>query len=86
MRQNTIRSRKQIQLGFPPSFWLDLFFDPEDGGNIFLRNSGFSTNHTVLQPSRPFKVSAMEISDPKLNSGLSLVPMLQTQIEIVTKT
>jgi hypothetical protein len=29
-------------------FLLDLFFDPEDGGNMFLRNVGFfSTDYTV---------------------------------------
>jgi hypothetical protein len=28
------------------------FFDPEDGGNMFLQNIMFSLNYTVLQPRR----------------------------------
>lgn len=35
-------------------FLLSLQFDPEDGGNMFIRNVGFSPNYTVLQPRRPY--------------------------------
>jgi hypothetical protein len=35
------------------SSWLLLFFDPEDGGNIFLQNFGiFSTGYMALYPRR----------------------------------
>jgi hypothetical protein len=34
-------------------FFRGLFFHPEDGGNIFLRNPRISPNFTVLQPRRP---------------------------------
>jgi hypothetical protein len=30
-------------------FLLALFFNPEDGGNMFLRNVSFFPNYTVLQ-------------------------------------
>jgi hypothetical protein len=33
-------------------FSLGLLVDPEDGGDIFLRNVGLSPNYTVLQPKR----------------------------------
>jgi hypothetical protein len=34
-------------------FWLSLFFDPEDGGDTFLRNVGWlSTDYMALYPRR----------------------------------
>jgi hypothetical protein len=33
-------------------FLLGLLFDPEDGGNVLLRNMVFSPNYTELQPRR----------------------------------
>jgi hypothetical protein len=39
--------------GLPPAsvgFLLDLFFDPKDGGDIFLRNVGLSPKYAVLHP------------------------------------
>jgi hypothetical protein len=30
------------------------FFNPEDEGNVFLRNVGLSLNYTVLQSRRPY--------------------------------
>jgi hypothetical protein len=41
------RSACHLQL----DFLLDLFFDPEDGGKMFLRNDGrISTDYTALYP------------------------------------
>jgi hypothetical protein len=39
----------------PPSadFLLGSVFDPEDEGDMFLRNVAFSTDYTALQPRRP---------------------------------
>jgi hypothetical protein len=42
-------------LGLPPAsagFMLGLFFNPEDGDDIFLRNIELSPNCTDLQPRR----------------------------------
>jgi hypothetical protein len=33
-------------------FLLGLFFEPEDGGNMFLQNMKLSLNNTALQPGR----------------------------------
>jgi hypothetical protein len=33
-------------------FFIGLLFDPEDGGNMFLRNVGLRRNYTVLQSRR----------------------------------
>jgi hypothetical protein len=39
---------KQV-FGFHAGFLLGLFFNPEDGGNIFLQNvGGLSTDYTAL--------------------------------------
>jgi hypothetical protein len=38
---------------FHVGFLLGLFFNPEDGGNMFLQNVGLlSTNYTALYPRR----------------------------------
>jgi hypothetical protein len=37
-------------------FLLGLFFDPENGGGMFLRNVGFSPDYTELQPRRYYSL------------------------------
>jgi hypothetical protein len=45
--------RESRWLCFHAGFLLGLFFNPEDGGNMFLRNFGwFSTDYTALYPRR----------------------------------
>jgi hypothetical protein len=42
------------QLSLPPptaGFFFRLLFDPDDEGNVFLRNAGLSPNYTVLHPT-----------------------------------
>jgi hypothetical protein len=44
---------KILWLCFPPAFTIALFFDLEDGGDMFLRNVGsLSTDYTALYPRR----------------------------------
>jgi hypothetical protein len=61
---------------FPVSagFLLALMFDPENGGNMFLRNVDLFPNYTVLQSRGPllFIVTAVETSDQK--EGIVIVP------------
>jgi hypothetical protein len=34
-------------------FWIEVFFYPDDGGNVFLRNVGnHPQNYTVLKPRK----------------------------------
>jgi hypothetical protein len=50
-------SRLQAHLSCSPAsagFLFNLLFDPEDGGDMFLRNFGLCPKYTVLQPSRPY--------------------------------
>jgi hypothetical protein len=47
---------REIFFSFPPASggfsFLGLLFNPEDGGDVFLRNFGVSSNYTALQPRR----------------------------------
>jgi hypothetical protein len=45
-------SKKPAATWFHAGFLLCLFFKPEDGGNMFLRNVGRSPNHTAIQHKR----------------------------------
>jgi hypothetical protein len=49
---------------------LGLIFDPEDGGDIFLRNVGLSLNCTSLQPRR--LVNLVKRNDSEISKGTSL--------------
>jgi hypothetical protein len=47
------RHRALLAICFHADFLLSLFFDPEDGGDIFLRNVGYlSTDYAALYPNR----------------------------------
>jgi hypothetical protein len=53
--RNQCESRWQTWLCFHPDFLLCLLFDPEDGGDMFLRNvGGHSTDYTALYPIRQY--------------------------------
>jgi hypothetical protein len=52
-------------------FLLGLFFDPEDGGNMFLQNFRFTFNglHAAIsQKIGFFLTTALRTSDPHLNN------------------
>jgi hypothetical protein len=52
-RNTSIFSRSLLATCFHAGFFLDLFFDPEDGGDMLLRNVGWlSTDYTALYPRR----------------------------------
>jgi hypothetical protein len=45
------------ELSLPPAsavLLLGLFFGPEDGGDMFIRNVGLSPIYTASQPRRPY--------------------------------
>jgi hypothetical protein len=45
------------KLNNPPvsaGFLLDLFFDPENGGDMLLRNIGLSLSYTAIQLRTPY--------------------------------
>jgi hypothetical protein len=53
-KQETIRSGWKTKLNSPSvsiGFLLGLLFGPEDGGDMFFRNVGLSSNYTALQSS-----------------------------------
>jgi hypothetical protein len=43
----------------PAGFLLGILFDPDVGGDIFVRNVGHSPNYTALQPRNPFSIARM---------------------------
>jgi hypothetical protein len=54
--RNQRESRWQAELlSLPPAFLLIIFFHPEDGGDMLLRNVGWlSTDYTALYPRRQY--------------------------------
>jgi hypothetical protein len=49
-----ILNLNSAQLGvFSVGFMFTIFFDPEDAGDMFLRNNELSPNYLALQPMRP---------------------------------
>jgi hypothetical protein len=63
-------------------FLLELFFDPEDGGDMFLRNVGCnSTDYTASHPT------AVETSNPPFScSSLRVIPIKQDRSRYNTIT
>jgi hypothetical protein len=59
----------------------DLFFDPEDGGDIFLRNIRPSSNDKSLQTQKTalFIVTAVRASNPALKLFLLVAPVFSDQ-------
>jgi hypothetical protein len=56
MKRDEHGSKRQAELRWPPDlagFLFRLIFDREDGGDMFLRNFGFSELHgvTILKPA-----------------------------------
>jgi hypothetical protein len=49
---SNVRAHKYHHFGFAP-FLFCLLFNPENGGNIFLRKVGLPPNYTASQPRRP---------------------------------
>jgi hypothetical protein len=50
----SVTPRSENQASASAGFLHGLFFEPEDGVNILLRNVGLSLNYTALQPRRPY--------------------------------
>jgi hypothetical protein len=40
-------------------FFLGLPFDPEDSGDMYLRNDGISPDYMALQPRRPYSSKSL---------------------------
>jgi hypothetical protein len=54
----TVASSAYFSLGpISAGFSFGLLFDPEDGGDMDLRNIGLSLKYTVLQPERHLTLS-----------------------------
>jgi hypothetical protein len=58
-----------------------LIFDPEDGGDTFLRNVGSYTDYTVLYPKKmaTFVTTAVKTSTPILTTFLQTLSPVQSE-------
>jgi hypothetical protein len=55
-KKPTEADRKLSLLPVSADFLLGLFFSPQDGGDIILRNARLSLNYTALQPRRLYSL------------------------------
>jgi hypothetical protein len=56
IKPNNKSAEADGKLNYPPftGFFFGVFFDPENGGDMFLRNVGLSPNYTALKPITPY--------------------------------
>jgi hypothetical protein len=58
-QKSTVKAGGQQRLA---GFLLGLFFDPEDGGNMFLRNVYlFSTDYTAFNPRTQHSLTSQDV-------------------------
>jgi hypothetical protein len=81
---------KQVASSFHAGLLLNLFFDPEDGGNMFLRNVGWpSTDYTALRPEdgnlRKISVAAVKLATISIRTAHRKEPTSSSVVRLLVQ-